>query len=121
MKTTKLKTVLILINLLIVAFLFTISCNNPQKSGDASMAGDTKPDSVNSANNANDAKFLAKAAQINMEEIKLGELAQQNSSMRDIKQLGEMMQTDHQKAQDQLTALAAKKSIPLPTSLDDNA
>jgi putative membrane protein len=32
-----------------------------------------------------------------------------------------MLQDDHQKSQDELTQLASKKSVTLPTTLDDNS
>ncbi len=118
MKTTiKIKTVLQGLTLIIVTSYLLISCKNGMQSN-ASMGGDPKPDTINFGK---DAEFLAKVALINMEEIRLGELAQQNSSMTDVKEFGEMMETDHKKAQDELTQLAAKKSITLPTNPDANS
>lgn len=63
-----------------------------------------------------DAQFLVNAAEINMEEIKLGELAQQKSTMADTKTMGKMMVDDHTKALGELTALAKKKSVTLPAA-----
>jgi putative membrane protein len=68
-------------------------------------------------NEAKDAKFLATAAEINLEEIKLGQLAQQKSTMKDVKELGKMIETDHSKNMKILTKLAKKESIALPSSL----
>jgi len=65
----------------------------------------------------NDTLFFGKAAVINLEEIELGKLAEQKSKMTDIKNLGKMMQEDHSKLMESLTALAKEKSIMLP-SLD---
>lgn len=68
-----------------------------------------------------DAQFLVNAAEINMEEIKLGELAQQKSAMADTKTLGKMMVDDHTKALGELTALAKKKSVSLPAAATNKA
>jgi putative membrane protein len=118
MKTTiKHRTELFHINLIIIAALLTGACNNGKQS-DAAIGADSKPDTIASSR---DAKFLAKVALINMEEIRLGELAQQNSSTQDVKELGQMMVDDHKNSQEELVQLAAKKSITLPTSMDSLA
>lgn len=104
---------------IVVTLIETTSCNNMQKSGGTIGNGDsTKTDTVH---HGNDAPFLIKAAEINLEEIRLGQLAQQKGTQTDIKELGKMMEDDHTKAFNDLTALALKKSIPLRTSLDSNA
>lgn len=66
------------------------------------------------------AKFLVKANEINLEEISLGKLAQEKSTNADIKALGKMMVTAHTKASADLTALAAKKNISIPTENTDD-
>jgi putative membrane protein len=68
-----------------------------------------------------DTQFLVKAAQINLEEIQLGQLAQQKSVMMDVKELGQMMEKDHRQSLSDLTALAKKKSIAIPTTPTRNA
>ncbi len=67
-----------------------------------------------------DAQYLVTAAEINLEEIQLGALAQEKSSMVNVKDLGKMMQNGHSKAFDDLKKLAAKKQITIPTALTDN-
>jgi putative membrane protein len=67
-----------------------------------------------------DAKFLVYVANVNAEEIKLGQLAQQKSTTTEIKELGKMMETAHSKCMGTLTILAKKKAIALPTVLNDN-
>ncbi len=49
-----------------------------------------------------DAVFAVKAAQGNMAEIKMGELAAQKASNADVKAFGQQMVTDHTKANDEL-------------------
>ncbi len=67
-----------------------------------------------------DAEFLVSAAEINLEEIQLGQLAQNNSLNADVKSLGKMMETSHTKALSDLRELAAKKQITLPARLTDD-
>jgi len=67
-----------------------------------------------------DAKFLVNAAEINLDEIKLGQLAQDRGTQSHVKELGKMMEAEHTKAQTDLQALAAKKQITIPTTLTDD-
>ena len=62
-----------------------------------------------------DNAFIMKVAEINMEKIKLGKLAQQRSSMGSVKELGKMMVTEHTQAMTKLAALAKTKMVTLPT------
>ena len=62
-----------------------------------------------------DTAFIMKVAEINMEQIKLGKLAQQMSSRGHVKDLGKMMVTEHTQATTKLTALAKTKMVSLPT------
>ena len=67
-----------------------------------------------------DAQFLVTAAQINLEEIQLGLLAQTNAVMTPVKELGKMIEAEHSIAQSNLQTLAAKKQITIPTILTEN-
>jgi len=67
--------------------------------------------------NSKDETFVKEAAEAGMMEVKLGELAQSKGQSQDIKTLGQHMVTDHTKANEELKALAAKKSMVLPTGL----
>ena len=62
-----------------------------------------------------DAQFLVSVAEINLEEIKLGQLAQQNGTLKSVKELGKMMEEAHRRTLNSLTALAGNKLIPIPT------
>lgn len=75
--------------------------------------------STNNNGTTTDAAFMMKAAEINMEEIKLGKLAQQKGTMSHVKALGKMMVTDHEKAMTGLTALAKTKMVNLPSPEPD--
>jgi len=64
---------------------------------------------------AKDSQFLVHAAEINMEEVLLGQLAQKKSKMQDVKELGQMMEEAHTQSMSSLAALAKKKKINVPT------
>ena len=66
-----------------------------------------------------DAQFLVNAAEINLMEIQLGNLAAEKGSMTEVKEMGKMMVDEHTKNLEELKGLAAKKSITIPTSLTD--
>ncbi len=65
-----------------------------------------------------DIKFAKTAAEDGLMEVKLGELAQTNAMNAEVKGHGKTMITDHGKANGELKALAAKKSIELPSGVD---
>ncbi|HTA27595.1 MAG TPA: DUF4142 domain-containing protein [Bacteroidia bacterium] len=113
MKNTTYKTVLLSATLITFIIAVIVSCNNMQTPGAIA-----KTDSVSKGK---DAQFIVKVAGINLEEIKLGQLAQQKGLTAAIKELGKMMEEDHTKAQSDLTALALKESITIPIALDSNA
>jgi putative membrane protein len=62
--------------------------------------------------------FVSKAAQGGMGEVELGKLAQQNASDEKVKAFGKRMVDDHTKAGEELSKIASKKGITLPSSLD---
>ena len=63
-------------------------------------------------------KFLMNVAHDNKAEIELGRLASERGSSDAVKQFGQRMVTDHQKATDELMQLAQQKGITLPTDVD---
>ncbi len=71
--------------------------------------------------NKDDAQFLVNAAEINLEEIQLAELAEHNSNVTEVKNLGKMMEEEHSKCLSDLAGLAKKKSITIPTSATEKA
>jgi putative membrane protein len=64
-----------------------------------------------------DAQFVSRAAEINLEEIQYGQLAQQKGMTADVKELGSMMEKAHTQWLSELTSLANKKGISIPTSV----
>jgi len=95
------------------------SCSNSKPEDTKEVATEQNEAKFDNATE-DDAKFLVSAAEINLEEIQLGKLAQEKSMNADVKSLGKMMETEHTKALEDLQALAASKQITLPTSLTDD-
>jgi putative membrane protein len=62
--------------------------------------------------------FWTEAAVGGMAEVELGRLASTKAQDPGVKRYGQMMVTDHTKANDELKSLAAKKNVTLPTTLD---
>lgn len=62
-----------------------------------------------------DAQLLVDLAVINMEEIQLGKLAQSKSTVKEVKDLGKMMEEEHMKSLNELKAIAGKKGVTIPT------
>src|ERR1041385_4636315 len=67
-----------------------------------------------------DAKFAVEAANGGMSEVVLGKLAAEKATNKKVKDFGNMMVTDHSKANDELKALAHKLSITLPDSISSD-
>ena len=84
------------------------------------IAEDQNDERFDDRKSEKDANFLVEAAAINLEEIKLGELAQQKGTLEDTKALGKMMVKEHTAAWNELKALAASKSITIPQVLTED-
>lgn len=106
-----------------VAFIVLFaSCNYNQKTEDTKdVAEERNEEKFDDNKRQKDAQFLVNAAEMNLEEIQLGQLAQQNGRTSHIKELGKMMEDAHTKSLNDLTALAKSKMITIPTSLTDDS
>lgn len=104
----------------IALIISTTSCMNNNNKDTKAIAEEQNEAKFNKNENENDATFLVKAAEINMEEISLGQLAQQKGNISHVKELGKMMEDAHTKSLSDLTALALTKNISLPTSQTEN-
>jgi putative membrane protein len=65
-----------------------------------------------------DQKFIDMAAQTDMLEAHLGKLAEDHAASQDVKNYAEMLIADHTTDYQQLTALASKAGLTVPTGLD---
>lgn len=112
--------------LLPVTFVATVliiaSCGYNQKPNDTKVVAEEQNDErFDNNKQEKDAEFLVNAAEINLEGIQLGQLAQQKGETAQVKELGKMMEDAHTKSLNDLTALAKSKMITIPTSSTDNA
>jgi putative membrane protein len=124
MKVTFLKSPILSISLFVALMGGLVSCGNNNAKTDADtkeVAEDKNDAKFDSAKKEKDAQFLVNAAEINLEEIKLGQLAQQRAMTNDIKSLGKMMVEGHTKALSDLKSLAQSKTISIPDSATNDA
>src|SRR3989338_6040557 len=101
--------------LLLITVICAVSCMNTSAE-DALAINEYNAEEKFDDNNAKDAQFLIDAAEINREEISLGQLVQLKATMKDVRELGEMMEEEHTKSMADLTALAKTKNISFQTS-----
>lgn len=109
----------------LLVFLFTsiafLSCDNRKDAKEAAEERNEELDEQveGDLNKERDEDFLIKAAEINLEVIRLSELAQQKGSAPDVKELANKMVNGHTKAMNDLKNLASSKSIAIPTTATD--
>jgi putative membrane protein len=60
---------------------------------------------------------MREAAQSGLAEVQMGQLAQEKGQSQHIKQMGQMLVRDHQKANQELMMIASKKGMQLPTEM----
>jgi len=71
--------------------------------------------------NDNGTQFVMQVAEMQMEEISLGKLAQQKGNSAHVKDFGKMMESDHGKTLAELSALAQSKSISIPATMTEDS
>ena len=84
------KTVFIQATLIIAVIIGLSSCGNNNSKDTKDVAEDHNDAKFDKNDNEKDAQFLVNAAEINMEEISLGQLAQQKGSTNHVKELGKI-------------------------------
>jgi putative membrane protein len=119
-KTSYIKSALLQVGF-VTTILLISSCSYTQKPEDSKVAAeDQNKERFDQNNLEKDAQFLVDAAEINLKQIQLGQLAQQRGITAHVKELGEKMVVTHTKSQSDLIALARSKSITIPTSPTDD-
>jgi len=103
-----------------VSILSITSCSNNTDAEDSKEVAEERNEEKFTNAKEEDAEFLVSAAEINLEEIQLGQLAQKNSKMPKVIELGKMMEVEHTKALKDLQMLATKKQITIPTTLTND-
>ncbi len=115
------KTTLFRAILFIGAISVNGSCTNNKAEDSKAVAEKINDAKFDSNANEKDAQFLVNAAEINMEEISLGKLAQQKGNTAHVKELGKMTEDEHTKSMTDLTALAKTKMVTLPAAATSGA
>ncbi|MBL0049148.1 MAG: DUF4142 domain-containing protein [Bacteroidetes bacterium] len=92
------------------------SCSNKKTEDSKEVAEAYNDAKFENNKNEKEVQFLVNAAEINREEISLGQLAQQSGKTSDVKELGKMMEKAHTKSLLNLTAMAATKNISIPAA-----
>ena len=126
------------ISFLLIILMALAACNNRDENGSTdtsntnashSVTDSTRGDkpstnntiTANATPNKESIDFVTKAASGGMLEVQLGQLAHQNASSQRVKDFGNMMVTDHSRANDELKGLAAANNITVsPTLLPDH-
>lgn len=93
-----------------------VVATSSQDSSTAGTSGNQGSSSVQALDTA-DKAFIKKAASGGMLEVQLGNLAETNAKSPDVKAFGEMMVTDHTKANDNLKQIASQLNETPPTDL----
>lgn len=106
--------------LIIAVIIGASSCVNNDSKDTKDIAEEHNEAKFDKNSSEKDAQFLVNAAEINMEGVSLGQLAQQKGNMNQVKELGKMMEDSHTKLLADLTALAKTKNVSLPTLQTEN-
>lgn len=118
------KTWLFQVILFLSASLFLMTSCDDRKGKDSKEVAEERNEEMENQKNEDlnkerDTDFLIKAAEISMEDIQLGQLAQQKGTTADVKNLAKMMVDEHTKVMADLSALAGRKAIAIPTATTD--
>ena len=97
--------------------LFLVSCNKNQRQQDTKTVAEKQNEAkFDNDKHEKDVKFLINASENNLEQIQLGQLAQQKGTTNHVRELGKTMENAHTKSQKDLTELAKNKNISIPSS-----
>ena len=67
------------------------------------------------AEDVDDSKFLSEVLNIDLAEIRMGQLAEQRGSTEGVRNYGAKLQADHTRALEKTTALAKPLGVPIPS------
>lgn len=108
-----------LLSILLLSGVVSIStsCSNSSNAADTrNLAEKQKQLEADSLNLITDAQFMITAAEFNLRQIKLGQLAQLSGKITEVKELGKMMEAYHTVSLTDLTSLGRQKGMNVPTS-----
>jgi putative membrane protein len=101
-----------------VAALALLLAGSAFAQSEKSSTNKAEPQSKPAIHQMSDSEFARKASWANLAEVKLGDLAEQKATTQAVKDLGQHMVTDHDKAEDNLKSVATRDNITLPGQLD---
>jgi putative membrane protein len=111
--------------ILTLASLFAFySCNEARREQDQDsneVAEEANDEKFEDNDMEKDADFVAEAVASNYAEIKMAKLAQQRSANAEVKQIAQMLESDHTKVLNELKTLAQQKAITVPVEEEDDA
>lgn len=81
-------------------------------------ASDQTQANANSSSGMSDQDFIKKAAQVDLAEVQMAQLAQQKSQSEHVKQMAQQILNDHQQNEEQVKQLAQKNNVTLPDQPD---
>ena len=121
MKHYQLFKITLQITFVIALISLVSSCLSTNKEVPIESATAVNEAAIEDLGKETDAQFLVKAAEINLDEIRLGKLAQKVGSTKSVRDLGKMMEIEHTKSLAEVTELAKTKTVTIPTapSFDD--
>lgn len=99
-------------SIILLSVMSLCSCNDAPKDSKEAATEMNKPNA--DATRESDERFLVRAAEINFEEIRLGQLAEQKGTAAEVRDLAKMLVMAHNKAKDDLHALSSSKGIAIP-------
>lgn len=100
---------------MLLAAMCAMACNNAgRRDADDSVEQAQDVNDTTAMVNEKDGDFAVKAADAGLTEVELGKLAQEKASDQRVKDFAQMMINDHQKANDELMAIATRHHITLP-------
>lgn len=103
---------------LLSLFVIAISCESNPDSKE--VAEETNEEQFDDRDTKKDAEFAVDAAASGMFQVQAGQLAVSNGMNPRVKELGQMIATDHEKLNVELKDMATSKNITLPTALSDD-
>ncbi len=125
----KLKSTLIQTIFMIGISIFALACGEKKNTESEEIGKPENIENIKNTNpndtvivideNDNDSLFLLKVAEMQLEEISLGQLAQQKGNSVHVKVLGKMMEKDHTKILAELKNMALARSVTIPISMTE--
>ena len=115
------KTVFIKTTIVAAALMSATSCMDNTKPEDTKVVAETQNEHLyKSTKTERDVQFIVNVAAIDLNEIQLAQLAQGKSDNDDIKNFAKMLEADHLASLKEITSIADKKKVIIPTSSTDD-